>query len=72
MSDAARAPADQRRRETEKEMERLAKQLPVYPWIKQINGAGELGLATIVAEAGDLSDYPNVCKALEATRLRSL
>jgi hypothetical protein len=43
-------------------MEALAESLPVFPWIESIRGAGALGLATIVAEAGDLSNYATPCK----------
>jgi hypothetical protein len=34
----------------------------VYPWVQSIHGAGALGLATIIAETGDLNNYPNVAK----------
>jgi hypothetical protein len=44
------------------ELERMAKQLPVYTWIESICGAGALGLALIVGEAGDLSNYSNPAK----------
>ncbi len=57
MCDAARKPADEKRAAAEKAMERAAKLLPVYPWLEAIRGAGALGLATIIAEAGDLSNY---------------
>jgi hypothetical protein len=60
--DAARAPADELRKTNETEMERAAKALPIYPWIESIRGAGALGLATIIAEAGDLSNYSQPCK----------
>lgn len=62
MTDEARRPADQLRDEYEKQMERLAKSLPVYPWLESVRGAGALGLATIVAEAeGDNPErYPGV------------
>jgi hypothetical protein len=60
--DPARAPADERRAATEKRMEAAACELPVYPWIEKIHGAGALGLATIVAEAGDLSNYSKPSK----------
>jgi hypothetical protein len=49
-TDASRVPHDRLRHEAEKEMEAAAKQLPVYPWIASVRGAGALGLATIVAE----------------------
>jgi hypothetical protein len=61
-SDRARAPADEMRAEAENAMEEVAGELPVYPWVKSIRGAGALGLATIVAEAGHLSGYSNVAK----------
>lgn len=36
---------------------RLARQLPVYPWVKATRGFGDLSLAKIVGEAHDLSGY---------------
>jgi hypothetical protein len=71
-SDSARAPADEMRDASEKAMANLAKTLPVYQWIGGdgddqngqggIRGAGALGLATIIAETGDLSNYGNPAK----------
>ena len=58
-TDEARETFDNMRAEQEKAMEALAKQLPIYPWVESIRGFGALGLATIVAEAGDISKYPN-------------
>src|SRR5262245_27170246 len=58
-TDDSRAAFDLMRDEAEKAMEKLAKQLPVYPWLEAIRGAGALGLATIVAEAGPLTKYAN-------------
>jgi hypothetical protein len=40
-------------------MEMGAKQLPVWEWVKDVRGLGALGLAIIVGEAGDLSEYAN-------------
>ena len=60
MTDKARGPADNDRARHEKEMENLAELLPVAPWIETVPGLGMLGLATIIAETGDLSNYPNV------------
>jgi hypothetical protein len=62
LSDKARGPADEMREKSEKNMATIAKQLPAYQWVKTIHGAGELGLATIVAEAGNLSRYTNPAK----------
>ena len=58
----ARALIETSRKETEKQMAKLAKELPVYPWIEGIRGAGALGLAQIVGESGDLSNYPDHSK----------
>lgn len=45
----------------EKQMEKLAKQLPVVDWVNddQQRGFGLLRLAVVVGEAGDLGNYPN-------------
>lgn len=40
-------------------MEQIAKQFPVWEWAKNIKGFGPLGLAVIIAETGDLSNYAN-------------
>lgn len=61
-SDEARAPADAMRDISEKRMAKLAMELPVYPWVENVKGAGALGLATIVAEAGDLANYQTPAK----------
>ena len=61
-TDRGREPFDAMRKAAEKEMEKLAGDLPVAIWIESVRGAGMLGLATIVAEAGDLSNYPNPAK----------
>lgn len=62
LTDHARAPADAERARHEREMETLAKSLPVAEWVETVPGLGYLGLATIIAETGDLSAYPNVAK----------
>lgn len=53
----ARAPFDTIERTAEKEMVRLARTLPVWPWCEAIRGFGPVSLAIIVAEAGDLANY---------------
>lgn len=53
------APLLARRAVIEKEMRRVARELPVYSWAKEIRGLGDLGLAVIIAEAGDLANYPH-------------
>jgi len=60
--DRAREPADEMRAVNERAMEKAAKELPIYSWIEAIRGAGALGVATIVAEAGDLANYATPCK----------
>lgn len=43
----------------EKQMVRLARQLPVWPWVEQIRGVSALTLANIIGETGDLNLYAN-------------
>lgn len=50
------------RKPYEKRLERLAMQLPVWPWVAGVRGFGALGLAQIVAECGDLHHYANPAK----------
>jgi hypothetical protein len=59
-SQMGRSGWDSLRKETEKEMRELAAQLPVHAFAKGVKGFGELGLAIIIGEAGDLSNYPTV------------
>jgi len=47
------------RKTLEKQMVKLAKTLPVWSWVANVQGLGELGLAIIVGEAGDLGNYAN-------------
>jgi hypothetical protein len=46
----------------QKDLVRLAKSLPVAPWVIGVRGVGLLSLAAIVGEAGDLSGYANPAK----------
>ena len=62
MSDNSRSFADAHRLRYEKEMVAMAKRLPIAKWINSVPGLGMLGVATIIAETGDLSKYPNVAK----------
>lgn len=48
---------DKHRTAVEREMRRLAKSLPVYAWAAGVKGFGDLGLAIIVGETGDLWNY---------------
>jgi hypothetical protein len=59
---ASRAPHDKIEAAAKKQMEALAKQLPVWPWVESVRGFGAVSLAVIVAEAGDLSNYDNPAK----------
>lgn len=43
----------------EKRLTKLAKALPVAPWVEATRGVGLLSLAAIVGEAGDLEAYAN-------------
>lgn len=55
---AALEPCTNARHDIELEMKRIVRTLPIYAWAKEVKGLGELGLAVIIAEAGDLSKYP--------------
>jgi len=58
----ARAIIKAERMQTEKLLERLAKQLPVWPWVESVRGFGALSLAGIAGEAGALGMYANPAK----------
>ena len=46
------------RGEVELQMKKATRRLPVHAWAKGVQGFGELGLAVIVGEAGDLARFP--------------
>lgn len=50
------------RKPYEKRLEKLAQELPVWPWVASVRGFGPLGLAQIVGECGDLHGYANPAK----------
>jgi hypothetical protein len=56
---AATAPVKAERRAVERQIVKLAKELPVWPWVDGVRGVGALGLGLIVGEAEDLSRYAN-------------
>lgn len=56
----AREPLNTQRKAYEKVLEKLSKQLPIYPYTESIKGFGALALAKTVGECGDLSAYPSV------------
>ena len=55
----ASEPLKTRRLEVEKDMVRVAKDLPVYSWMQSVKGFGPLALAIVIGETGDLSNYPH-------------
>lgn len=56
----AMAPLDAQRAVYEKAMVRAVKRLPVYPFVKSVNGFGDVSFATIVGECGDIGSYKSV------------
>lgn len=54
----ARAILEGNRKQVEKDMEKVAKTLPVAKWVEGIKGFGIGSLAAVIGEAGDLSNYP--------------
>lgn len=57
---AAIARFDEDIKPIEKRLEKLAKKLPIAPWVNTVTGLGFGSVAAIVGEAGDLSAYPSV------------
>ena len=58
----ARSQWDRMRANIEAEMIARARQLEIWPWVKTVRGVAELGLAVIVAEAGDIPRYSGPAK----------
>lgn len=58
----ARSVIELKRKDEEKTLKKLAKQLPVWEWAKDVRGCAELSLAQIIGETGDLSGYDNPSK----------
>lgn len=58
----ARDAVEAERKDCAKDLEFIAKQLPVYEWARGVKGFGLISLASIVGEAGDLSNYSTVSK----------
>lgn len=48
--------------QTTKALEKAAKQLPAYEWVKSVRGFGAVSFARIIGEAGDISVYSNPAK----------
>ncbi len=46
----------------EKDIARLVKSLPAWPWVKACKGFGANNLASLLAETGDLANYANPAK----------
>jgi hypothetical protein len=55
-------PLETRRNEIELQMKKLTRKLPAYDFMQGVAGFGELGLAVLVGESGDLSNYSGVRK----------
>ena len=58
----ARTVIHSHRKPLEKRLEKLAKELPVWPWVESVRGFGAVSLAQIIGETGDLSNYDNPAK----------
>lgn len=55
-------PLEKARAAVEKDMVKIARTLPIFPWAKDVKGFGDLALAAILGETGDLSEYDNPSK----------
>ena len=58
----ARDGVEKHRKMVEKRLVKLAKSLPIAPWVESARGVGLASLAAIVGEAGDLAAYDNPAK----------
>ena len=56
-SAVARGVWDNLREKVETDMRKLARTLPVHAWANGVRGFGDLGLAIVIGETGDLSLY---------------
>lgn len=56
----ARASLEKQRKTVERQLEKLAKSLPVWEWVATVRGVGPLSLAGVVGEAGDVGSYKSV------------
>jgi hypothetical protein len=59
---ASLVPLWQSRKQIERQMENVAARLPAAGMVADTRGFGIRGLAVIIGETGDLSDYPNPAK----------
>lgn len=60
--DQARAPLESMRKTVEKDMVKIARDLPVHKWTETVRGFGDKALAVVIGETGDLGNYPNPAK----------
>ena len=58
----ARGMIEASRKATEKQLEKMAKDLHVWPWVESVKGFGAMSLASVIGEAGDLSRFNTVSK----------
>lgn len=58
----ARDGMEKHRKAVERRLAKIAKTLPVAPWIESVRGVGIASLAAVVGECGDLSEYDNPAK----------
>jgi hypothetical protein len=59
-TEASVVPLNGLRKSIESEMKKKARKLDIYPWVNGIYGLSEYGLAQIIGESGDLSNYKSV------------
>lgn len=59
---ACRDLLERQRKQEEKPLVKAARLLPVAPWARSVRGLGELSLAAIVGEAGDIGAYGSVAR----------
>lgn len=53
---------DEAIKDIEKRLKKMTRTLPVWPWAADVRGLAEISLASIIGEAGDLSQYSSPAK----------
>lgn len=56
----AMAPLDKRMRAVRRDMEKAAKELPVWPWCEGVRGLGAMSVARMVGQCGDFTEYRSI------------
>jgi len=59
---SARHSLEQERKVTEKQLTSLVQETPAYDWVSSVRGVSNISVASVVGEAGDLSNYATISR----------